>query len=439
MDTNEIRSAIQRIRDEADSVLAGLPKSTIVRVGGNLQAAVDSGGIIELEPATYEGTLQIRKPVIIKGNNATLYSSLGPACIVEPGTTDVGVSDLTGLSSDTQRVFLLGRNESSQKTLDSVPRRIVFTRVSVPKFLGKRAFEVNAVADLLDCVSANVWTISRQDSQGICVLNTPGPVTVRGGSHSAGSECFMVGGSPLAIPNLVPSDIAVEDTKLWRPLEWMTDDVNQAVKNIFEVKNGRRVALRRCLLDGAWISAQEGFAVMLTPHQGGVVENVIVEDNTIHNVTGIVNILGREYDIKSPETPAPTSGIVVRRNFGVTNRTLTSVAGKTGRGVFALIGGEPVDVTLEDNVGIIDGTSCVYVYGGNVIKNGASVPAGPLQSLAMTRNKLVSGKYGIVTNNLVTQASITGNTFADAPSTLKRDFPNNTFLTRAEFDALIAA
>lgn len=436
MTTDELRVIVQRIRDDADAVLASLPPPfVLVRAGENLQAALDAGGAIQLEAgATYEGTFIVRKPVAVMGNGATLHGLTGPALIVEPGTTDVSLTDLSGRSDDVQRVFLLGYNEAAkQGTLDAVPRRITLTDVRVPTFRGKRAFEVNSAdVTFYDCHVEDVYAPSLQDSQAICILNSPGSIDVIGCTLSAGSEAFLVGGSLPAIPGLVPENIIVEDSTLYRPLSWRTDGVKRAVKNLFELKTGRNVTLRGCTLDGSWLDAQEGFGVMLTPHAGGEIHDVTIEDCEIRHVSGGLNVLGREYAITSPETVNPTSGVVMRRCHVTTDRATFG-----GRGMFALIGGEPADLTLEDNVGIVDGTSCVYVYAGNVVKHGVSVEAGPVQALTLTGNRLVAGKYGVALNNLVTSARIEGNTFADAPSTLKSAWPSNTFVTRAEFDALV--
>ena len=89
-----------------------------------------------------------------------------------------------------------------------------------------------------------------QDSQAICGWNTPGPVTIRNNYLEAAGENIMFGGAHINIPNVVPSDILVEDnflTKdpLWRGMSW-------TVKNLFELKNARRVLVRRNIMEYNW-------------------------------------------------------------------------------------------------------------------------------------------------------------------------------------------
>lgn len=444
MDQLAIRNSLEKIKAEVEIALAALgPIAIQVQAGQSLQAALDQGGLIELEAgATFEGTFVARKPVTIIGNAATLHGLTGPAFIVEPGTTDISLNNLFGLSDGIQQVFLLGRNEADkQGTLDSVPRRITLRAVTVPTFRGKRAFECNAAEVLFDnCTANDIWTPTLQDSQGIWIGNSPGSVRVTDCDLSAGSEAFLVGGDPIKIPGMVSENIVVETSRLWRPLSWRTDGVKRAVKNLFEVKTGRNVTLRDSELNGSWADAQEGFGVMITPHSGGEIHNVVVENCDIRNVTGGLNLLGNEYARTEPETPNPTSGVVMRGCTVVTDRITYG-----GRGVFALIGGQPVDLTLENNIAIVDGTSSLLLYRGTIVKNGALVTGGPMERLSATGNYIVAGKYGFnldgvgnapLTQTIVNELTISGNTFADAASAFQKNRPDNTFLDRTTFDAL---
>ena len=102
-----------------------------------------------------------------------------------------------------------------------------------------------------------------QDSQAIAAWNSPGPFVIRNNYLEAAGENILFGGADIMIAGVVPSDITVEDNVLtknpaWRGTSW-------TVKNIFELKNARRVVVRRNLMLYNWGGSQTGFAVVFTP------------------------------------------------------------------------------------------------------------------------------------------------------------------------------
>ena len=73
----------------------------------------------------------------------------------------------------------------------------------------------------------------------------------------AAGENIMIGGANISLPSgTVPSDITIEDnvmTKntLWRGTSW-------TLKNLLELKSGRRVVIRRNLLEYNWAGRSPG-------------------------------------------------------------------------------------------------------------------------------------------------------------------------------------
>lgn len=68
-----------------------------------------------------------------------------------------------------------------------------------------------------------------------------------------------------------------------------------------------------------------------------------------------------------------------------------------------------------------------------------------MERLSATGNYIVAGKYGFnldgvgnapLTQTIVNELTISGNTFADAASAFQKNRPDNTFLDRTTFDAL---
>jgi len=89
------------------------------------------------------------------------------------------------------------------------------------------------------------------------------------------------------------------------------------VKNLFELKNARRVLVQGNLLENNWVQAQVGFALVFTvANQDGrapwtAVEDVTFANNIVRGATGGVNITGRD----NVSGSQPSRRIVIRNNL----------------------------------------------------------------------------------------------------------------------------
>jgi hypothetical protein len=421
---------------------AGAPVAT----AADLQAAIAKGGHISIAPgAALIGSFTVTvSGTVLSGNGAAISAGkAGPAIAVAPGTRDVTISDLT-LASDADPVALCGRNDSTQTDIDRAPANITFARLTVQTHRGKRAFEWNCTGTLDSNTVHDTWDPAGQDSQALAILNSPGRTRVTGGTYQAGSEGILIGGDTMKMPGVVPTDIVIENLEISRPLAWKTDGVKRKVKNLLELKTGRKVVARHLTLDGSWQDGQEGWAVVVTPHSGGDIHDVTFDDLTITNVGAGFQFLGLEYS--GIPTPSALSGVHVS-NCHIT----ISSADYGGRGVLALATGAPVDLTFTNNVVVSDGSSVFYYDPGTVLDpaSGGKRPAGPMESLTLTGNYLVAGRYGILlagspnaTGDVsagVRKLTVTDNTFADAAPALEKALPKNTYVDRSRFDRLVAS
>ncbi len=165
-----------------------------------------------------------------------------------------------------------------------------------------------------------------------------------------------------------------------------SDGTRWQVKNVFELKNARRVKVEYNLFENNWQAAQPGYAIVLTPrNQDGtcrwcVVEAVDFAHNIVRNVTAGINILGYDSNNSSQQTNA--IHIVDNLFLGVTTRL-----GGNGWGI--LIGDEPRDVVIDHNTFDLDGTTVLYAYGGT-----ASAPR-QISGFQFTNNAAPHGTYGI--------------------------------------------
>jgi hypothetical protein len=137
----------------------------------------------------------------------------------------------------------------------------------------------------------------------------------------------MFGGADPSIDGLVPADIVVKRNHFAKPLQWRETPGAKAtwtVKNLFELKNARRVLVDGNLLEYNWPAAQNGFAVLLTVRNqsGGapwsVVEDVTFSNNVVRHVGAGVNILGSDDIHPSRQT----------RRIAITNNLFADVGGR---------------------------------------------------------------------------------------------------------------
>src|SRR5207245_4130204 len=100
---------------------------------------------------------------------------------------------------------------------------------------------------------------------------------------------------------------------LSKPLRWKENDPSYegtawAVKNLFELKNARRVLVDGNLLEYNWPHAQNGFAILFTPRNqdGGapwsVVEDVTFVNNVVRHTANGIHLLGWDNNYPSEQT-----------------------------------------------------------------------------------------------------------------------------------------
>lgn len=143
------------------------------------------------------------------------------------------------------------------------------------------------------------------DNQAIWIYQGAGPYKIDNNYLSASCENMMIGGEDPAIANMVPADITVTRNYFFKSLTWKPDDASYAgtawsVKNLFELKNARRVLIEGNILVNSWKSGQNGWAFVFTPrNQSGsapwcTVEDVTCRLNQVNNVSSGIQILSAD-------------------------------------------------------------------------------------------------------------------------------------------------
>lgn len=234
---------------------------------------------------------------------------------------------------------------------------------------------------------ANMWRAG-QDSQAVCTWDGAGPYTLTDNYLEAASENAIFGGSQSLSADRIPSDILVEGNHFskrdaWRVGSWQ-------VKNLFELKNAKRVVVRNNLMEHNWVASQPGYAVQITVRSYNpweTIEDVTFEGNTIRDTEHGLNFLGA--DNINPSGRA--TRFLLRSNL------------IQARGRAVNIGGEWGELTIDHNTFDNGGTFLGLFLGGIRVatEGGVLRPAAyAVQKLTVTNNLARHGTYGITGEGL---------------------------------------
>jgi hypothetical protein len=216
----------------------------------------------------------------------------------------------------------------------------------------------------------------------------------------------MLGGATPAASGLVPSDVVFRRNHVTRPLAWRSE--RWSVKNLFELKNARRVLVEGNLFENHWVDAQPGFAIVLTPRgergdaPWATVEDVTFRFNVVRNVAAGFNLLAR--DNAGESGTARRIRIADNLVYGLDRNAWG------GNGTFLQIGEGPPDVVVEHNT-IVQTNNLITAYGGT--RESPSPAPGFVfrNNLALHNTNGVIGQgHGIGTSSL--DAYFPGATFA---------------------------
>lgn len=420
----DITACVAGILAELDAVAPEPPPDgSYVETGGDLQAALDAGGLVTLavngvyaEPGGY--TFTTASTALVGDGTQTVLAASAPALRVPP---EIGSISLEGVIVDVETHtggVQIGRNDDAQTTLAQAPSGIRIHAVKASGHRGKRVFEINARnVELTNCEVYDSYDPGGQDSQAIWLGNCPGPVTILGGYFEGASENLMVGGDTMKIPDCRPTGITIRGATFVKPLTWQAAGTPK-VKNLLELKDGHDVLVEDCTFAQCWKSAQDGYAFMLTPSQGGSLQNVVIRNCRVRDVGGIVNITGTDASGINPQR----TQVAIR---GGDYRTNKLAMGGSGR--FCLANRGPEWIIVED---------CVITHEGSAFCDLADDKA-PIDLLRIVNSTWNYGSYGIRIGGcnhgdnalgIIGTIEITGNTITGAHSLFRDRYPENTYL-----------
>jgi hypothetical protein len=253
---------------------------------------------------------------------ATLTSAVGPVLAAAPGAHDwrlVGLEIRPAAGMYLANLVMLGDGRGDAA---DVPRRIAFERCYLHGDAtagARRGIALNSAAtSIVDSWLAD-FKERGADSQAIAGWAGPGPFLIANNYLEAAGENVMFGGADPPDPARIPSDIVVRGNHFAKPLAWLDARRGWTVKNLFELKDARRVVIEGNLFENNWRAAQSGFAILFTVRNqdGGApwstVEDVLFRGNVVRHSASGVNILGR--DDGHPGGSGRAQRIVIRDNF----------------------------------------------------------------------------------------------------------------------------
>jgi hypothetical protein len=305
-------------------------------------------------------------------------------------------------------LVLLGDGGGDQTELKQVPHDLVIDRCYIHGHATgnlRRGVGLNSARTaIIDSYIADCHEVGA-DAQAVCGWNGPGPFKIVNNYLEGSGENFMMGGADPSIKDLIPTDIEFRRNTLSKPLTWKTGHPSYAgkhwsVKNIFELKNARRVLVDGNVMENCWVDGQVGFAVQLTPrNQDGdapwcTVEDVTLTNNIVRQAAGGINILGRDDNHPSGQA----------RRIAIRNNLFEEIGGPQWRG-----NGRFLQVSESDAV-VVDHNT--ILHSGNII----TAHGKPNVNFVFTNNLMAHNEYGII-----------GDSASVGLDTIRQYFPNSVF------------
>ncbi len=314
----------------AGSGLEFSDKTITVRKGGDFQAALDQalpGDTIILEAgATFVGAFKLPRK---NGDEfVTIRSSAPDAQLPSPGMRidplkhkaflPKLLSDVKGepviAAVDGAHHFrfvavefgptiegmydIIRIGTGQEKAVEELPHHIEFDRVWIhgSRTEGQRR-GIAANGRHIKISNSYISDIKRKgdESQGIAAWATEGPIEIVNNYIEGAAQSILFGGAGSTL-KLVPSDCIVDSNHLNKPVEWKGTD--WVVKNVFEIKNGKRIRVTNNLMTNNWAMGQDGNAILFTTRADNgdatIIDEIEFSGNVVRGTGGGMNILGGE-------------------------------------------------------------------------------------------------------------------------------------------------
>jgi hypothetical protein len=301
---------------------------------------------------------------------------------------EFATKDEAGLAYE---LLKLGEDDRTQDSLDKVPHHLVFDRCYIhayPSQSLKRGVSLNSAETSIINSYVAGFKVVGQEAQAIAGWNGPGPFHIINNYLEGAGENIMFGGATAFVPGLVPSDIEVRRNHLAKNPAWFPQHPSYAgthwsVKNLFELKNARRVTVDGNLFEYNWLDAQQGYSILFTPRPNdsgaaAVVEDIRFTNNVVRHVAAAIHVAGQDSLSSTPDA-------IVGRRIVIANNLFYDVDASAwgGDGAFLKVGAGVEGVRVDHNT--VD-------QKGNITKAWGLAVVG----FVFTNNVVAHNDYGLI-------------------------------------------
>ncbi len=258
----------------------------------------------------------------------------------------------------------LGGDGNTQTTPDQAPRYIVVDRCYIHGGSSsqrvKRGVYLNAAnSAIVDSYISDIHSVG-EDNQAVYMSNTPGVLLIRNNYLEAAGENFLSGGSAAASPEMVPSDVTFLHNYFykqpkWNPADSAYDGSNWTVKNIFEIKDGKRFLVKGNIFSHNWPAAQDGTAILMqlitTQEPNAVLKDVTFIDNLVQHASRGMAFLA--WDQAYP---------TVAKRLLVKNNVFDDINGTASTAFLFNFVNADTDVTVQNNSSLNNSQRLLWMY-----------------------------------------------------------------------------
>jgi len=221
----------------------------------------------------------------------------------------------TAQSSSVNYNYGLVRLGEDETSLSAQPTDIVLDRVymhGTPSTSVQHGVIFNAVRlALIDSYVSEIhWP--GVESHAVIGWAGAGPFKIVNNYLEAASINVLFGGAEPAIQNLSPSDIEVRNNYFYKPLAWK--GAGYVIKNLLELKHGKRVVIENNVMENSWADGQIGWAMIwqsLGDSPWTQTSDVTFRNNIVRNANGCLTIAARTYVLANP----PAARFLVEHNL----------------------------------------------------------------------------------------------------------------------------
>ncbi|MBK8854403.1 MAG: T9SS type A sorting domain-containing protein [Saprospiraceae bacterium] len=207
---------------------------------------------------------------------------------------------------------LMFLGSGTQSTTESVPHHIIVDRCYIHGHSDATVMKAGILLNssysaIVDSHISEFHSIGF-DTYAIGGTNGPGPFKILNNYLEAAGENILFGGASAPIPGLVPSDIEIRNNHFYKPFSWRVGHPDYkgkhwTIKNLFELKTGKRVWLDGNVFENVWADlpvGQSGYAILFTVRtEGGGspqadVSDITCTNNIIRKAGAGISISGRD-------------------------------------------------------------------------------------------------------------------------------------------------